>query len=84
VLAYVLFLASMAAQAAVVALQSRGSPSAWRGGVLAAGGALFLASDALLATNRFAGALPLAGLWILATYWLAQWCIASWLSPPQR
>jgi uncharacterized membrane protein YhhN len=79
VLAYVLCLASMAAQASVVALQSRGTPQAWRGGVLALGGALFLASDALLATHRFAAPLPLSGLWILSTYWLAQWCIASWL-----
>jgi uncharacterized membrane protein YhhN len=81
VLAYVLCLASMAAQAAVVALQSRGTPARRRGAVLALGGALFLASDALLATNKFAAALPLSGLWILATYWLAQWCIASWLAP---
>jgi uncharacterized membrane protein YhhN len=76
VLAYVACLASMAAQAAV--LWRRGAP---RGGVLAAGGALFVASDALLATNRFAGPLPLASLWILTTYWAAQWCIASWLAP---
>jgi uncharacterized membrane protein YhhN len=40
---------------------------------LALGGALFLASDALLASNRFAQPLPLASLWILATYWAAQW-----------
>ena len=73
VLAYVACLASMAAQAAVVAMQSRG---AW---VLAVGGALFLCSDALLATNRFAAPLPWSGLWILLSYWLAQWCIASWL-----
>jgi len=46
---------------------------------LALGGALFVASDALLATNRFAAALPAASVWMLATYWLAQWCIASWL-----
>ena len=26
-------------------------------------------------------ALPAADLWILGTYWAAQWCIASWLSP---
>ena len=61
---------------------------------LALGGALFVASDALLATNKFAAALPAASLWMLATYWLAQWCIASWLpaarpatkagSPPSR
>ena len=76
VVAYVVCLAAMAAQAAV--LWRRGSP---RGAVLALGGALFLASDALLATNKFAGPLPLAGLWILATYWAAQWCIASWLKP---
>ena len=24
---------------------------------------------------------PLASLWILGTYWSAQWCIASWLKP---
>lgn len=76
VVAYVLCLASMAAQAAVV---WRGG--AERGGVLALGGALFMTSDALLATNKFATALPLASLWILATYWSAQWCIARWLAP---
>lgn len=87
VLAYVLCLASMAAQAAVLGLQTRAdSPDdsrRRRGVVLALGGALFLASDALLATNKFALPLPLSGLWILATYWLAQWCIASWLEPPR-
>ncbi|RVT51630.1 lysoplasmalogenase [Rubrivivax albus] len=73
---YVLALASMAAQAAV--LWRTGAP---RGTVLALGGALFVASDALLATNKFAGPLPMASLWILATYWSAQWCIASFLAP---
>ena len=76
VVAYVLCLAAMAAQAAV--LWRRGAE---RGARLALGGALFLASDALLATNKFAGPLPLASLWILGTYWSAQWCIASWLKP---
>jgi uncharacterized membrane protein YhhN len=76
VLAYVVCLAAMAAQAAV--LWRRGAA---RGAVLALGGALFLASDALLAANKFAGPLPLASLWILASYWSAQWCIASWLKP---
>jgi len=79
VLAYVLCLASMAAQAAVV----------WRlggarGAVLATGGALFMTSDALLATHKFIGPLPLASLWILASYWAAQWCIASWLAPRKK
>jgi uncharacterized membrane protein YhhN len=76
VVAYVLCLAAMAAQAAV--LWRRGAD---RGALLALGGALFVASDALLATNKFAGPLPLASLWILGTYWSAQWCIASWLKP---
>jgi uncharacterized membrane protein YhhN len=82
VLAYVACLASMAAQAAVVGLQSRGTPRQRSGLWLAIGGALFLCSDALLATNRFAAPLPLSGLWILLSYWLAQWCIASWLEAP--
>ena len=76
VVAYVLCLASMAAQAAV--LWRRGTP---RGALLAVGGALFMLSDALLAFNKFAAALPMASLWILATYWLAQACIAGWLAP---
>jgi uncharacterized membrane protein YhhN len=73
---YVVALAAMAAQAAV--LWRAGRP---RGGLLALGGALFVASDALLATHKFAGPVPLSGLWILVTYWSAQWCIASFLSP---
>jgi uncharacterized membrane protein YhhN len=71
---YVACLASMAAQAVVL----------WRmgvarAGILALGGALFVTSDALLATNKFGAELPAASFWILSTYWLAQWCIASWL-----
>jgi uncharacterized membrane protein YhhN len=74
VVVYVVCLASMAAQAAVL-----WRTGVERAGVLALGGALFVASDALLATNKFAAALPAASFWILATYWSAQWCIASWL-----
>lgn len=76
VFAYVVALAAMAAQAAVV--WRSGAPG---GAMLALGGALFVASDALLATNKFSGPLPLASLWILSTYWCAQWCIASGLTP---
>lgn len=76
VVAYVLCLGAMAAQAAV--LWRLRTP---RAGMLALGGALFMSSDALLATDKFAGPLPLASLWILGTYWAAQWCIASWLPP---
>jgi uncharacterized membrane protein YhhN len=81
VAAYVLALASMAAQAAVVWWSARGTADEPRARTLAIGGALFLCSDALLATNRFALPLPAASLWILATYWAAQWCIAQWLAP---
>lgn len=81
VLAYVLCLGAMAAQTAVLWRCAPDDVAARR---LALGGALFLVSDALLATNRFALPLPLASLWILVTYWSAQVCIACWLSPPPR
>jgi len=77
---YVLALTVMSAQTAVVGLASKGDQRR-RGRLLMLGGALFMTSDALLATNRFAFALPAANLWILGTYWAAQWCIASWLKP---
>jgi uncharacterized membrane protein YhhN len=87
VMAYVLCLSAMAAQAAVrwrvaaadgTTVQAR---LAWRA---ALGGGLFMLSDALLATNKFAGPLPLAALWVLASYWAAQWLIASALPPRRR
>jgi uncharacterized membrane protein YhhN len=84
VLAYVVCLASMAAQAAAWGWQARGTPRQRSGIVLTLGGALFLCSDALLAANRFAAPLPWSSLWILSSYWLAQWCIASWLTPAAR
>lgn len=42
----------------------------------AIGAALFVASDTLLAWNRFGGGIPLASLWVLSTYFIAQWYIA--------
>jgi uncharacterized membrane protein YhhN len=78
VAAYVLALTLMAAQAAVVGLRAQGD-DARRARGLMIGGALFMASDTVLAVNRFAVPIPAAGLWILATYWAAQWLIASWL-----
>jgi len=81
VLVYVTALSAMAAQAAVVARRARSGPHARRGVVLALGGALFVVSDSLLAINRFLTPLPLERLWVLVTYWLAQWAIASWLAP---
>jgi uncharacterized membrane protein YhhN len=81
VLLYVLCLASMAAQAAAVWLAARGTADEMLTRSAAIGGALFVASDALLATNKFAGPLPLSALWILASYWFAQWLIVSSLRP---
>jgi uncharacterized membrane protein YhhN len=47
------------------------------GGLLAALGALlFIASDSILAVNKFRGRFRLAQLLILSTYFTAQWLIA--------
>jgi uncharacterized membrane protein YhhN len=72
VIVYVIALAGMAAQAASV---WRGHPNAATR-IAAIGGAFFVASDALLALDRFSSPIPNASVWVLATYWIAQWCIA--------
>jgi uncharacterized membrane protein YhhN len=77
VLLYVACLAAMAAQAAAVWRAARDGEREGLARIGAIGGALFVLSDALLATNKFAGPLPLASLWVLASYWAAQWCIAG-------
>jgi len=89
VLAYVVALGGMAAQAAVrwrvqrEAAQpvSRGwadaAGAARDAGVAALGAGLFMASDAILAANKFLAPVPASALWILALYWSAQWLIAS-------
>ena len=81
VLGYVVCLATMAAQAAVWWRTAVGSDYERLARVAAIGGLLFMASDSLLAINKFALPLPFASLWILATYWAAQWSIASSLRP---
>ena len=81
VTAYVICLASMAAQTAVIAWHVRSTPDAKRTAMLAFGGFMFFCSDGLLALNKFAGPVPLAALLVLPTYWTAQWCIATWLKP---
>jgi uncharacterized membrane protein YhhN len=73
VIAYVVCLASMAAQAAG---WWRSAPALAEARFAALGGVLFMASDSLLAFNRFATPLPASALWILGTYWAAQMCIA--------
>jgi len=77
VLGYVVCLATMAAQAAVWWRSAIGSTDERLARAAAIGGLLFMASDSLLAINKFALPLPFAPVWILATYWAAQWAIAS-------
>ncbi len=76
VLAYVVCLAAMAAQAGVLWLAARDTAAEAAARNAALGGLLFMSSDTLLAFNKFAAPLPFAALWILATYWLAQGLIA--------
>jgi uncharacterized membrane protein YhhN len=76
VVAYVVCLASMAAQAGAAWLAARGTAEAMPARHAALGGLLFMTSDTLLAFNKFDAPLPLASLWILSTYWAAQGLIA--------
>jgi sterol desaturase/sphingolipid hydroxylase (fatty acid hydroxylase superfamily)/uncharacterized membrane protein YhhN len=68
VAAYVLVIATMAAQAWGRAKHLGTAGSHW----LAWGSVLFMLSDTLLAVDKFVSPLPVAGLWVLATYYLAQ------------
>ncbi len=77
VAAYVVVIALMAAQAIgrAVVLHDRAAVGA------AIGACFFMLSDSLLATNKFAFALPLAPLWVLGTYYTAQILIARHARP---
>ena len=76
VAAYVLVIALMAAQAMGRAVVLRDKPSL----LVAAGAGFFMLSDSLLAINRFVQPLPLAQLWVLASYYAAQVLILEgWL-----
>jgi len=82
VLAYVLCLATMAAQAGVWWRVAVGRADAILARHAAIGGLLFMVSDSLLAINKFAVPLPFSPLWILLTYWVAQGFIAASLLHP--
>jgi uncharacterized membrane protein YhhN len=84
VLAYVAALACMAGQAAAVWMARRGAPDEALARRALLGGALFLASDATLAANRFLAPVPEADLWILSSYWLAQAAIAGSLQSASK
>src|ERR1700744_911016 len=73
VLVYVCALAAMAAQATSVWLPPPRAPDAARWRIVAIGGALFVLSDAILATDKFVGGIPMPTLWNLSIYWLWQW-----------
>jgi alkylglycerol monooxygenase len=72
VAAYVTVIALMAAQVVgrATVLRDRASVA------VAVGAGFFMLSDALLATHKFALPLPMAQLWVLATYYVAQILIA--------
>ena len=76
VLVYVTALSAMAAQATSVWLARRGQTDAAKWRTVAIGAALFVLSDAILATDKFVGGIPRPTLWNLAIYWLGQWFIA--------
>ena len=68
VCAYVLVIALMTAQAIGRATVLRDASST----AVALGACIFMASDTLIAINRFVQPLPMAGLWVLSTYYTAQ------------
>ena len=72
VAAYVVVIALMAAQAIGRATVLRNRAAT----LVALGACCFMLSDSLLAINRFAQPLPMAALWVLGTYYLAQILIA--------
>lgn len=77
VIVYVIVLACMGAQAVARSRELRRGTALAHGAKLAAAGAvMFMLSDSVLAWDRFRGPLPLASVWILATYYLSLWWIA--------
>ena len=68
VTAYVLVIALMAAQAVGRAISQRDASAL----AVAIGACVFMLSDSLLAINRFLEPLPLASLWVLSSYYVAQ------------
>jgi uncharacterized membrane protein YhhN len=78
---YAAALAFMAAQAVSRASQMpermpAGTPAAATARLAAVGGVLFLISDTILAYNRFRWSIPGQPLWVLGSYYIAQWLFA--------
>jgi alkylglycerol monooxygenase len=70
---YILFIALMGAQAIGRAVELKTTSSKW----VAVGSLFFMASDSLLAINKFVSPIPLSQLLILGTYFAAQLWIAE-------
>lgn len=70
---YSLIIAVMAILAWMRSIKSSG----WGYWLVAIGAWFFVISDTILAVNKFVDKLPNAGLWIMATYILAQYGIAT-------
>jgi alkylglycerol monooxygenase len=68
VAAYVSVISLMAAQAIGRATVQGDAAARW----VALGACVFMVSDSLIAINKFVTPIPLASLWILATYYCAQ------------
>ncbi len=79
VAAYTLVIALMAAQAIGRAIVLRDAASA----AVAVGALFFMASDSMLAVNKFAIPLPMAQFAVLATYYVAQVLIALNAAAPR-
>jgi len=77
VAAYVTVISLMAAQAIGRARVLDDAASRW----VAVGACVFMASDALIAVDKFLTPVPLAPLWILGTYYCAQMVIVHHARP---
>lgn len=77
---YAIVLVSMASQTWIWHHQMKSQYSRYA----VIGSALFVASDTLLAINRFHTPIAYPSFWILATYFLAQWCITASVAEPSR
>jgi alkylglycerol monooxygenase len=77
VAAYVSVIALMAAQAIGRAVVLGDAAARW----VAVGACVFMASDSLIAINKFLTPVPLSPLWILCTYYAAQMLIVHHARP---
>ena len=77
VIIYAAALAAMAAQAVSRAIATEPeTPQRYAAWLAAAGGLFFMVSDTLLAYSRFSIVIPFNGLWVLGTYYAAQFLFA--------